>query len=135
MAAESTKPGKLNRRKPMADRQKGAFSTTQLAMLLDHIPVGITVIDPQGIILYYNEYCSRLVDRKPEYIGRDIRFCHQQPRSIEKIDRVQAELRAGKREEFYYETERNGRKLGVTVSPFKIEGELAGFIHSFVIIR
>ena len=119
----------------MISKEKVTFSTTQLAVVLEKIPVGITIIDREGHILYYNEYCSRYVDRKPEYIGKDIRFCHQKKESIEKIDRIIAELIESKRNEFYYEVERNGNKLGVTVSPFEVNGELIGYIQSFVVRR
>jgi DUF438 domain-containing protein len=57
-----------------------------LRSVLDQIPVGITVTDLDGKMLYYNEYCARTVDRKPEYIGMDIRSCHKKPESIPKID-------------------------------------------------
>jgi PAS domain S-box-containing protein len=119
----------------MALDKKISLSMTQLAAVLEKIPAGVTVIDQEGYILYYNEYCSRFVDRKPEYIGEDIRFCHKRPESIEKIDNVLSELKKGKRKEFYYESERNGNKLGVTVLPFEIEGKQIGFIQCFSIIR
>jgi PAS domain S-box-containing protein len=119
----------------MTHEKNVALSTTQLAMVLEKIPVGITVIDQEGHILYYNEYCSRFVDRKPEYIGKDIRFCHQKPESIEKIKRILCELNEGKKKEFYYEAERGGNKLGVTVLPFDVAGKQIGFIQCFSIIR
>lgn len=87
----------------MENREKAILGAPQLAMVLEQIPVGITIIDPEGHILYYNEYCSRFVDRKPEFIGKDIRFCHQERESIEKIDRILAELIEGKRAAFYCE--------------------------------
>jgi len=111
------------------------LSDTQLAKVLEQIPAGITVIDKEGHILYYNEYCSRFVDRKPEYIGKNITFCHQKPESIEKIKRILSELNEGKRNEFYYEAERDGNKLGVTVSPFDVDGKQIGFIQYFSIIN
>ena len=119
----------------MVSKEKHPFSTAQLAMVLEKIPVGITVIDLEGRILYYNDYCSKYVDRKPEYIGKDIRLCHKKSESIPKIDRILAGIREGKRNSFYYEAERNGKKLGVTVSPYETNGKLIGFIQSFVIIQ
>ncbi len=123
----------LMKRKKMVSKENDTFSTTQLAMVLEKIPVGITVIDLEGHILYYNEYCSKYVDRKPEYIGKDIRLCHKKAESIDKIDRILTDIKEGKRREFYYEAERNGKKLGVTVSPYEANGKLIGFIQSFVI--
>ncbi len=66
----------------MNDEKIAALDTSQLAMVLEKVPAGITVIDQEGHILYYNEYCSNFVDRKPEYIGKNIRFCHKKVESI-----------------------------------------------------
>ena len=119
----------------MDHETKISLGTIQLAMVLDKTPAGITVIDQEGHILYYNEYCSKFVDRKPEYIGKNIRFCHQKPESIEKIEKILSELTKGERNEYYYEAERGGHKLGVTVSPFSVDGKQIGFIQCFSIIR
>ena len=102
-------------------------------MILDKIPVGVTVIDLEGRILYYNEYSSQIVDRKPEYVGEDIRSCHKKPESIAKIDSILKEIKDGERQDFYYESERNGKTLGVIVLPYTVNGELIGFIQSFVV--
>jgi DUF438 domain-containing protein len=119
----------------MVSKENHTLSTTQLAIVLEKIPVGITVIDLEGHILYYNDYCSKFVDRKPEYIGKDIRFCHNRSESILKIDRILSDITEGKRDFFYYEAERNGKKLGVTVSRYETNGKLIGFIQSFVLMQ
>jgi DUF438 domain-containing protein len=69
----------------MSQEKPKALNADQLALALENVPAGITIVDPGGRILFYNEFCTRYVDRKPEYIGKDIRFCHQKPESIEKI--------------------------------------------------
>jgi DUF438 domain-containing protein len=79
------------------------------------------------------EYSALIVDRKPEYIGMDIRSCHKKPESIVKIDTIFAEMKAGKRENYSYESKRKDKVLSVTISPYKCLGELIGFIHSFVV--
>ena len=119
----------------MNNEKIAALDTSQLAMVLEKVPAGITVIDQEGHILYYNEYCSYFVDRKPEYIGKNIRFCHKKVESIEKIEKILSDLNTGQRQEFYYETERNGNKLGVRVTPFDINGNQIGFIQCFSVIR
>lgn len=45
------------------------------------------------------------------------------------------EINEGKRKEFYYEAQRGENKLGVTVSPFDIDGKQIGFIQCFSIIH
>jgi PAS domain S-box-containing protein len=121
--------------KMMTDEKNAMLNTDQLARVLDKTPAGITVIDKEGHILYYNEYCARFVDRKPEYIGKNIAFCHKKPESIEKIKKILSEINEGKRKEFYYEAQRGENKLGVTVSPFDIDGKQIGFIQCFSIIH
>jgi len=119
----------------MTGKKNAALNTNQMARVLDKVPAGITVIDKQGHILYYNEYCAKFVDRKPEYIGKNIAFCHKKPESMEKIKKILSEINEGKRKEFYYETQRGENKLGVTVSPFDIDGKQIGFIQCFSIIH
>ena len=104
-----------------------------LHSVLDQIPVGITVTDLDGIILYYNEFCAQIVDRKPEYIGMDIRTCHKKPESIVKIDTILSEIKDGKLEKYQYESKRKDKVLSVTISPYKQLGKLIGFIQSIVI--
>jgi len=117
----------------MEPKTKPAIDASRLVAALDHLPVGITIIDPAGIMLYYNAYSARYVDRRPEYIGRDIRDCHMEDASIKKIEGFLKLLAAGSKEEVHYEAERGGVRLAVTVAPFEYEGELIGFIQSFIV--
>ena len=106
------------------------FDPDQIPLILDEIPVAITVIDLEGHILFYNEYSSQVLDRKPEYLGADIRDCHQKPETNAKIDRMLDEFKAGRREEFYYAAFRYGKDIAVTLSPFEVDGKLIGCIQS-----
>jgi len=115
------------------DSTENTLSTAQLAAALDHLPVGITIIDPAGHILYFNTYCARFVDRKAEYIGRDLRDCHKEAGSVARIDDMLTALKEGRQREVHYENKRGGLHLAVTVSRFEIDGELIGFIQSFVV--
>lgn len=119
--------------KPIRPKIRPAIDTTRLAAAMDHLPVGITIIDTAGIMLYYNAYSARYVDRKPEYIGRDIRTCHAEDASIKKIEGFLKLLAAGSKAEVHYEAERGGVRLAVTVTPFEFGGELVGFIQSFLV--
>ncbi len=105
------------------------------AQALAQLPVGVTIIDPKGTILYYNPYCARLVDRRPEYIGKDIRSCHNRPESIEKIDHILAQMKKGDPKEYTYESVRKGKTLMVRISPFQEQGRLKGFIQSIHILK
>ena len=119
----------------MQIEQKDKQNPLQLSDVISKIPVGITVTDLDGRIRYYNEYCARIVDRKPEYIGQDIRTCHQKPASAAKIDQIFEEIKSGRREEYYYESVRNGKHLAVTVSPYTADDKPAGFIQTITLKR
>jgi PAS domain S-box-containing protein len=122
--------GKYNFRDNMEGK---AMYDKDLRSVLDQIPVGITVTDLDGKILYFNEYSAQIVDRKPEYIGMDIRSCHKKPESIIKIDTILSEMKVEKRENYSYESKRKDKVLYVTISPYKCLGELIGFIQSVVV--
>jgi PAS domain S-box-containing protein len=109
------------------------MNDNELRFVLDQIPVGITVTDLDGRILYFNEYSAQIVDRKPEYIGMDIRSCHKKAESIHKIDVIFSEMKEGKRKNYYYESKRKEKVLCVTISPYEMNGKLIGFIQSIVI--
>ena len=69
------------------------FDTSQIPLILDQAPVAITVVDLEGRVLFYNDYSSRVLDRKPEYLGTDVRNCHQKTASNDRIDRMLAEFK------------------------------------------
>jgi len=63
----------------------------------------------------------------------DIRSCHKKPESIKKIDMIYTEMRDGKLEKYQYESKRKDKILCVTISPFKHNGQITGFIQSIVV--
>jgi len=107
----------------------------QLAQVLDKVPAGITVIDSEWRILYYNEYCGRYVDRRPEYLGESILSCHKKGSSIDRIKQMLSSLAEGKQQEVYYETQRGDTRLAVTVVPFRLSEAETGFIQTFTVLK
>jgi DUF438 domain-containing protein len=97
--------------------------------ILNAFAVAVTIVDPVGIILFYNEYASRILDRRPEHLGRDVRECHKRLESVQKIDSMLLEFRQGRKEPFSYISMRNGSKLLVSFSPFVVAGELIGVLQ------
>ncbi len=101
--------------------------------VLDALPGAVTVVGPDGTILYYNATAARMLDRKPEYIGNDVRFCHS-AQSVEKIDEMLLAFREGRGEPFAWEVERDGGRRSVTFAPLVSDGKLVGAVH-FVVPR
>jgi PAS domain S-box-containing protein len=118
----------------MTSHRDDGFDLARLSsLILDRIPVAITVIDPDGHILYFNEYSTQILDRKPEYIGRDVRQCHDRQESRDKIDRILEGFKAGSRQPAHYEASREGRHFSVSVLPLLADGRLLGGVHSVIL--
>jgi len=112
---------------------EGNFDPKEIALILEAIPVGITVVDLNGHIQYYNDFSSQILDRKPEYIGQDLRNCHNTAASVEKIDHMLKAFKKGRQDEFGYETIRNGRHLAVKFSPLMVDGKIIACVQTVVV--
>jgi DUF438 domain-containing protein len=111
------------------------FDLNQIPQILDKMPVAVTIIDLEGNILFYNEYSSRVLDRRPEHLGTDVRLCHEKAETNARIDQMLAEFKAGRNEDFYYEAFRYGKNIAVTLSHFEVDGSRIGCIQSVIIKR
>jgi PAS domain S-box-containing protein len=109
------------------------FDPSQFPLMLDQIAAAITLIDLDGRMLYYNAYSAQILDRKPEYLGKDVRLCHEKQESNDRIDRMLEAFKAGRREAFYYEADRYGKRIAVTLTPFEVDGQLTAFIQTVTV--
>jgi DUF438 domain-containing protein len=114
----------------MSNESEFPFDPKLIPQIFDKMPIGITIFDLQGTMLYYNEYSTRIINRKPEHLGRDIRLCHSKPQSTARIDAMMEELKKGRREPFSYEAVPYGKRLQITVTPLESGGRLVAFLHT-----
>jgi len=69
-------------------------STIELERLLDEIPVALTYVDKNGIILYRNKTAAqRPLPKGTRESGANIRDCHALPKSLEQIEKIFNNLR------------------------------------------
>ncbi|MCF8041605.1 MAG: PAS domain-containing protein [Desulfarculaceae bacterium] len=97
--------------------------------LLDQAPVAVTALDNRGTIVFFNQYAGNIVDRKPEYLGRDIREFHQ-PASNAKVDAILDAYAQGGREEYSWRLKRGDKEFMVRVRPWLRDGKWAGLVHT-----
>ena len=98
---------------------------------LHQMPAALTILDLSGKILFYNDFSATFLDRKPEYIGRDIREFHL-PASNEKTERILQSYSAGARDIYTWQLKRDGNLFQVRVGPRIENGECTGLIHVVV---
>ena len=101
---------------------------TRLAEIMARMPAAVTVLDLEGRLLFYNDYARKILDRKPEYLGRDVGLCHQ-PENAARIRGLLESYGRGRRGEYSYRTERQGRALAVRVAPWVAGGRCLGLIQ------
>jgi sensor histidine kinase regulating citrate/malate metabolism len=98
------------------------------ARILEQAGVGVTILDRHGTVMYYNKWASEHLDRKPEYIGNDVRKRHRRAVTNPRFDAMLKLFEDGRVEPVRYVARPYGKTtILVTVSPIRVEGELVGF--------
>ena len=111
-------------------QQETEIQLAELIILaMDCLEVGVTIFDPQGTLLYYNSAATKVIDRKPEYIGTDIHRHHKKPSTNKKFDLMLQKFSEGRTEPFHYEAKPYGQVILVTLSPIRKAGKLVGCVH------
>ena len=100
---------------------------------MDCLGIAVTILDPDGILLYYNKHAAEVLDRKPEYIGSEVYEFHKKATSNEKIRSMIHEFRNGRTTPFHYKAKPYGKIIFVTVSPILEEGIFKGCVQSVVL--
>jgi len=110
---------------------KGTRNQDHLIRLaMESMGVSVTIIDPNGILLYYNTEAAHILDRKPEYIGKDIHSHHKKADSNRKLEFMLQEFKNGRREPFRYEAKPYGEPIEVTLSPILENSTFIGCTQS-----
>ena len=99
-------------------------------LAMDCMGVAVTITDTKGTLLYYNPYSTKILDRKPEYIGTDIHSHHKKADSDKKVDLMLKEFEGGRKEPFHYEAKPYGKIIFVTLSPIIKNGEFVGCVQT-----
>jgi DUF438 domain-containing protein len=66
-------------------------------LAMDCMQVAVTIIDTKGTLLYYNLHSTKILDRKPEYIGTDIHSHHKKADSNKKVALMLKEFEEGRK--------------------------------------
>ncbi|GHB30263.1 hypothetical protein GCM10007094_18340 [Pseudovibrio japonicus] len=103
--------------------------------LLEEAGVGISIIDKDGKLLYYNKWAAEHLDRAPDYIGRSVKEHHHRPITNPRFDAILQLFKDGRKDPHHYVANPYfNTPLFVTVSPIHIDGELVGF-SQFIMLK
>lgn len=96
--------------------------------ILEQAGVGVTLLDKEGRCVYYNQWAADRLDRKPNYIGNDVRPLHRRAITNPRFNAMLDLFVKGRNEPVRYVARPYGKTtILVTVSPIRIDGELVGF--------
>ncbi len=75
----------------------GKLTLNQIDLMLTHLPIEISFINPQDEVLYYSGTKERIFPRSPGVIGRKVQKCHP-PRSVDKVEQIIEAFRSGRKD-------------------------------------
>lgn len=101
-----------------------------ISLAMECMGVAVTIIDMKGTLLYYNKQAAMILDRKPEYIGKDIHSHHTKSNSNKNLDLMLQDFQKGRTEPFHYEAKPYGKTILVTLSPILEGGKSIGCTQS-----
>jgi len=101
-----------------------------MKLAMECMGVAVTIIDSEGTLLYYNKQAARILDRKPEYIGKDIHSHHKKATSDRKLDSMLQDFQKGRTEPFHYQAKPYGEIILVTLSPILENGKFIACAQS-----
>lgn len=113
------------------NKKKEQYQLKKLVNLaVECMGVAVTIIDMKGTLLYYNKHAAKILDRKPEHIGKDVHSHHKKAATNKKFDLMLKAFEKGRTEPFHYEAKPYGKIILVTVSPIIKDGQFVGCTQS-----
>ena len=94
------------------DLEQGHMLPQQINWLLKFMPVDITYVDENDIVIFYNRGDNRVFPRSAGIIGREVKFCHP-PKSVDQVLMILREFKAGRRDEAEFWIEFKGKFIHI----------------------
>jgi PAS domain S-box-containing protein len=76
---------------------KGNLPREVLDAVLETLPVEFSVVDVNDNVLAWNKHETRIFKRPEAVVGKNVRNCHPKA-SLDKVETILGEMKAGKRE-------------------------------------
>jgi PAS domain S-box-containing protein len=86
------------------------LSQEQLAGILEAIPVEISFVDENDLVKFWNKHETRIFKRPVAVIGKSVQNCHPK-RSIDKVNQILSDFKAGKRDSAEFWIDLRERKV------------------------
>ena len=101
------------------------LSKEQLEGILEAIPVEISFIDENDLVKLWNKHETRIFKRPISVIGKSVQNCHPK-HSLDKVNQLLSDFKAGKRDSAEFWIDLNGRKLYIRY--FAVRGKAGRYL-------
>ena len=91
---------------------EGYLLEDQLNLMLQFMPVDLTYVDENDIVLFYNRGENRVFPRSAGIIGREVKFCHP-PKSVDQVLMILREFKAGRKDDAEFWIEFKGKFIHI----------------------
>lgn len=110
--------------------ESGSLTSEQMALVLGHLPVDVSVMDAQHVLVYWRG--PTFDDCDDEYIGRHVDDCHA-PASRTYIARMIDEFTTGARDEaVFWDVEDGHQKVTRYAALRGVDGTYRGMMETIV---
>jgi PAS domain S-box-containing protein len=96
----------------------GQITLGQVNLVLKHLPVDLTFVDQDDRVRYFSAGKERIFPRSRGIIGRHVQNCHP-PKSLEVVNRIVGEFRAGTKDEAAFWIRVQGRLIYIRYFPVR----------------
>ena len=86
------------------------LSQEQLAGIFETIPIEFSFVDENDLVRFWNKHETRIFKRPMSVIGEPVQDCHPE-QSVDKVNRLLSDLKAGKRDSAESWIDLDGRKI------------------------
>ena len=90
----------------------GSFSAVELEAILNTIPFDVTFVDADDTVRYFSHGRERIFGRSRAILGRKVQHCHP-PKSVDTVERIIADFRAGRQEHAHFWLTLGGRFISI----------------------
>ena len=86
----------------------GSLSSLQIEMIMNKLPLDITVVDENDKVVYFSSPDERFFPRSPAIIGRDVKNCHP-PESVHIVEKIIKAFRSNEKSKARFWIELNNK--------------------------
>lgn len=108
---------------------EGYLLEEQLNLMLQFMPVDLTYVDENDVVLFYNRGENRVFPRSAGIIGREVKFCHP-PKSVDQVLMILREFKAGRKDDAEFWINFKGKFIHIQYFAIRdAEGNYKGVIE------